>query len=69
ELAAAGQAAREHGLAVHVGHGLGYRNVVPVVEREIAHGYSIGFSIVARAVMVGLREAVAEMKRILEVYS
>jgi pyridoxine 5-phosphate synthase len=69
ELAAAARAAREQGLAVHVGHGLGYLNVVPVVEAGIAGGYSIGFAIVARAVMVGLREAVAEMKRILEVYS
>lgn len=69
ELAAAAVAAREHGLAVHVGHGLDYRNVTPILAMEIAEGYSIGFAIVARAVMLGLREAVAEMKRILEVYS
>lgn len=69
ELAEAAEAAREQGLIVHVGHGLDYRNVVPLARMGIAEGYSIGFSIVARAVMVGLRDAAAEMKRILEVYS
>jgi pyridoxine 5'-phosphate synthase PdxJ len=43
--------------------------VVPIAERRLAAGYSIGFAIVARAVMVGLREAVMEMKRTLEVHS
>jgi pyridoxine 5-phosphate synthase len=61
--------AKELGLAVHVGHGLDYLNVVPILERDVAEGFSIGFAIVSRAVMVGLRDAVAEMKHILEVYS
>jgi pyridoxine 5-phosphate synthase len=61
--------ARQSGLAVHAGHGLDYRNVVPILEMDIAEGFSIGFAIVARAVMTGLRDAVAEMKGILEVYS
>ncbi len=69
ELTRAAGAARAAGLAVHVGHGLGYRNVVPILQKQIAVGYSIGFSIVARAVFVGLTDAVAEMKRIMEVYS
>ncbi len=69
ELCRASVAAVDVGLSVHVGHGLDYRNVVPVAERRLATGYSIGFALVARAVMVGLREAVSEMKRILEVYS
>ena len=69
ELARAAGAAGTAGVAVHVGHGLGYRNVVPVLERKIAVGYSVGFAIVARAVYVGLQGAVAEMKRIMEVYS
>ncbi|HTW90365.1 MAG TPA: pyridoxine 5'-phosphate synthase [bacterium] len=69
ELARAAEAARDAGVAVHVGHALGYRNVVPILRGQIAAGYSIGFSIVARAVFVGLTDAVAEMKRIMEVYS
>jgi len=69
ELARASAAARDAGLIVHVGHGLDYRNVIPVLERKITEGFSIGFAIVARAVFVGLRDAVAEMKRIMEVYT
>jgi pyridoxine 5-phosphate synthase len=69
EMAGAGLLARELGLVVHVGHGLDYWNVVPIVEMDIAEGFSIGFSIVARALLVGLTEAVAEMKQILEVHS
>ncbi|MEO0070117.1 MAG: pyridoxine 5'-phosphate synthase [candidate division WOR-3 bacterium] len=68
-LTVASQTAREAGLIVNVGHGLDYLNVVPILERKIAQGFSIGFAIVARAVFVGLREAVAEMKHILEVFS
>lgn len=69
ELAGASDLAERAGLSVHVGHGLGYLNVVPIAESEIASGYSIGFAIVARAVATGLADAVAEMKRILEVNS
>jgi pyridoxine 5-phosphate synthase len=69
ELAGGAELARNQGLEVHVGHGLGYLNVAPIVENDIASGYSIGFAIVARSVMTGLRDAVAEMKRILEVRS
>jgi len=69
ELAVACRAAEKAGLLVHVGHGLDYRNVVPVLRNRIAAGYSIGFAIVARAVYTGLQDAVAEMKRIMEVHS
>ena len=69
ELSRAAEAARTAGVLVHVGHGLDYRNVVPVLEKKIAAGYSIGFAIVARAVFAGLAPAVAEMKRIMEVHS
>jgi pyridoxine 5-phosphate synthase len=67
ELLRAGEVARQAGLLIHVGHGLGYRNVVPIVEKELAAGYSIGFAIVARSVFVGLATAVKEMKQIVEV--
>jgi len=69
ELTRAAEAAGTAGVLVHVGHGLDYRNVVPVLEKKIAAGYSIGFAIVARAVFSGLAPAVAEMKRIMEVHS
>jgi pyridoxine 5-phosphate synthase len=69
ELAGAADSAKALGLVVHAGHGLDYWNVVPIAEMDIAQGFSIGFSIVARALLVGLTEAVAEMKQILEVHS
>lgn len=69
EIATAGGTAQKAGLLVHVGHGLDYRNVVPILEGGVAVGYSIGFAIVARAVFTGLRCAVTEMKRIMEVHS
>ena len=49
-------------LTVHGGHGLTYNNVVPVAEIEGFGEFNIGHSIIARAVLVSLREAVAEMK-------
>lgn len=49
------------GLQVNVGHGLNYRNVGPLAGiAEIAE-FSIGHSIIARAVLVGMERAVREM--------
>ncbi len=61
-LLRAADVATHNGLIVHVGHGLDYLNVVPILERNIAEGFSIGFAIVARGFFVGLKEAVAEMR-------
>jgi pyridoxine 5-phosphate synthase len=52
------------GLTLHAGHGLTYRNVRPVAAIEAMHELNIGHSIIARAIMVGLQEAVREMKRL-----
>jgi pyridoxine 5-phosphate synthase len=49
------------GLEVHGGHGLDYRNVGPIVAIPEIGELSIGFSIVARAAVVGLERAVWEM--------
>ncbi len=68
-LVEAAQTARQEGLIVHLGHGLDYINIIPILEQRIADGFSIGFAIVARAVFVGLQQAVRDMKHILEVYS
>ncbi len=54
------------GLIVHAGHGLTYTNVTPVASIPGFSEFNIGHSIVARSVFVGLRSAVAEMKRLLE---
>lgn len=54
------------GLEVHAGHGLTYRNIEPIAALGAFSEFNIGHSIVARAVFVGLREAVREMKRLLD---
>jgi pyridoxine 5-phosphate synthase len=56
----------EAGLVVHAGHGLTYRNVEPVAAVAGFTEFNIGHSIVSRAMFVGLREAVREMKRLLQ---
>jgi pyridoxine 5-phosphate synthase len=64
-LTRAGRLARERGLRLHAGHGLSYRNVGPVARIEQMRELNIGHAIVSRAVFVGLREAVREMKRVM----
>jgi pyridoxine 5-phosphate synthase len=64
-LRAALRTASAAGLAVHAGHGLTYRNVHALAAVPGFGEFNIGHSIVARAVFVGMRQAVAEMKRIL----
>ena len=63
-LQAAGQVVRACGLTLHAGHGLNYKNVRPVAEIAEMCELNIGHSIVSRAVMVGMREAVREMKEL-----
>jgi len=50
------------GLAVNAGHGLHYDNVAAVVALGGIEELNIGHAIIARAMFVGLRQAVAEMK-------
>jgi pyridoxine 5-phosphate synthase len=59
-----GEQIRQSGMALHAGHGLTYRNVRPIAEIEGMHELNIGHSIIARAIMVGMTEAVREMKRL-----
>ncbi|UCC40100.1 MAG: pyridoxine 5'-phosphate synthase [Candidatus Aminicenantes bacterium] len=54
------------GLEIHAGHGLDYRNVRPVAAIPEITEFSIGFSIVARAAIVGIEEAVKEMIVLIE---
>jgi len=58
--------AREHDLSVNAGHGLNYQNVGPIAEISAIRGLYIGHSIIARAALVGLRDAVREMKRLVD---
>jgi len=51
------------GLHVHMGHGLNYWNVQPIVRIGGVEELNIGHSIVSRAVLVGMERAVREMKQ------
>jgi pyridoxine 5-phosphate synthase len=53
------------GLHVAAGHGLDYPNVSPVAAIPEVSELNIGHAIVARAVFVGLGEAVREMMRLM----
>jgi pyridoxine 5-phosphate synthase len=53
------------GMGVNAGHGLNYQNVKRLTHIPEIVEYNIGHSIIARAVMVGLNQAVREMKALL----
>ena len=54
------------GLGVNAGHGLHYENILPVTKIETIEEVSIGHAIIARALSVGLGEAVREMVRLVK---
>ena len=57
--------AKKLGLGVNAGHGLNYQNIKIFRELTDIDEVSIGHSIIARAVVVGIKEAVQEMIRLL----
>lgn len=61
-LVAAARAARREGLTVAAGHGLTLSNVRAVAAIAEVEELNIGFSIVSRALSVGMARAVREMK-------
>jgi pyridoxine 5-phosphate synthase len=63
-LLAVGRQVRAAGLLLHAGHGLTYRNVKPIAAIPEMRELNIGHSIIARAIMVGLEQAVRDMKRL-----
>ena len=65
-LQAAAKLGAELGLVVNAGHGLHYHNVADICLIPTIHELNIGHSIVARAVITGLAQAVGDMKRIME---
>ena len=62
-LATGAEAAHEAGLRVHAGHGLNYRNF-PLFRDVVPHvaEVSIGFAVMARAILVGMDQAVRDMQ-------
>lgn len=64
QLLSSARQVSEAGLHLNAGHGLTYRNVSPVARIQGMHELNIGHSIIARAIMVGLEQAVRDMKRL-----
>jgi len=62
-LAEGAEAAHEAGLRVHAGHGLDYRNF-SLFREMVPHvaEVSIGFAVMARAILVGMDQAVRDMR-------
>ncbi len=65
ELTAAINYSRGKGLIVNAGHGLNYYNVTKVARIPGIEELNIGYSIVCRAVLVGLEQAVRQMKALI----
>jgi pyridoxine 5-phosphate synthase len=65
KIRAAGDAVRDRGMRFNAGHALNYFNVQPVAALPGVRELHIGHAIVSRAVFVGLREAVRQMKALL----
>jgi len=61
----AGRAIVDLGMRFNAGHALNYFNVQPVAALPDVRELHIGHAIISRAVFVGLRGAVAEMKRLM----
>ncbi len=64
-LRKAALAANHLGLQVNAGHGLNYINTMPILTLPHLVELNIGHSIVSRAIFVGLKQAVCEMKSLL----
>ena len=65
KIRAAGDAVLGYGMRFNAGHALNYFNVQPVAALPGVRELHIGHAIVSRAVFVGLREAVRQMKSLL----
>jgi pyridoxine 5-phosphate synthase len=65
KIVAGARLAKRLGLEVHGGHGLDYENVQAIAGIPEIVELNIGHSIIARAVIVGIQQAVREMKQLL----
>ena len=65
KLRAAGEAIRGLGMRFNAGHALNYFNVEPVASLAGIRELHIGHAIVSRALFIGMRDAVREMKALI----
>ena len=66
DLEAGKELAMDNKLIVHAGHGLTYRNIAGVAHIKGLCEFNIGHSIMARAVLVGIGQATAEMIKLID---
>ncbi len=64
-LRRAAEIGEDLGLQVNAGHGLHYENIHPIVDIPQLMELNIGHAIVARALFVGLGQAVREMRTLM----
>ncbi len=64
-VAEAGERIRAAGMRFNAGHALNYHNVQPIAALAGIEELHIGHAIVSRSVYTGLKNAVAEMKRLM----
>lgn len=69
KLTAAAQLAHKLGLRVNAGHGLNYQNTAGILAVPHLETLNTGHSIIARAISVGLRQAVGEMLALMAPYA
>jgi len=65
KVAETGSRIRDAGMRFNAGHALNYLNVMPIASQEGIRELHIGHSIVSRAVFVGIRSAVSQMKHLI----
>jgi len=65
KIQTAGELIRSLGMRFNAGHALNYVNVEPVARLQGLRELHIGHAIVSRALFVGMREAVREMKSLM----
>jgi len=58
--------ANKTGLRVAAGHGLNFRNVMPIAKIQVIEELNIGHSIIGQALFTGLENSVREMKTLIE---
>jgi len=66
QIKTAAKYAQGIGLIVNAGHGLNYANVKPIANIKGIHELNIGYSIIGKALYVGLYQAVKQMRELIK---
>lgn len=54
------------GFLINAGHGLHYHNIQPIAAIQALHELNIGHGIIARALFTGLKDAVRDMRQLMQ---